>query len=349
MKISIGIGGSAVGAPLEMLRSIEFAQEAERLGVDSAWTAEGWGSDAVAPLAFLAARTERIQLGTGILQISARTPAMTAMTALTLAGLSGGRFVLGLGASGPLVVEGLHSTPYARPLARLRENIAIIRQAFRGEALSFAGEHYQLPIPDSDAKALRLGFPARAIPIYLASLAPKGLELTGELADGWLGTSFMPESAEAHFGALRRGAEAAGRSLTDLDLCAGGVVAISDDVDTLVAMRRRALAFTLGAMGSATTNFYFGAYCRAGFAEECAEVQRLWLAGDRAEAARQVPEAMVLRSGLLGSEAMIRERIRRYRDVGITTLRLDPHGRGIADRLDTLGRAIDWVRSETAP
>jgi F420-dependent oxidoreductase-like protein len=348
VKVSIGIGGAAVGSGLESLHAIEYAVEAERLGVDVAWTAEGWGTDAVAPLAYLAAKTRRMKLGTGILQVSARTPAMTAMTALTLDGLSEGRFLLGLGASGPQVVEGLHSTRFDRPITRLRENIELIRQAFRGERLQLDGHHYQLPTPGGQARAMRLGFKPRELPIYLATVAPKGLELTGELAQGWLGTSFMPEASEAHFEHLRCGASRAGRKLAEIDLCAGGAVAISDDVEGLIARRRPQLAFTLGAMGSEQTNFYFGAYSRAGFADACAEVQRLWLSGDREEAARQVPEAMILRSGLFGSEDMIRDRIRAYRDVGITTLRLDAQGKDMNERLETLGHAIDWVRAADA-
>jgi F420-dependent oxidoreductase-like protein len=324
---------------------VDYVLEAERLGVDVAWSAEAWGQDAVTPLAYLAARTSRIRLGTGIMQISARAPAMTAMTALTLATLSRDRFILGLGASGPQVVEGLHGVSFARPLERLRETIEIVRMAFRGERLEFRGKHLELPRPGGEGKALRLAQPPNPnIPIYLATLAPRSLELTGELADGWLGTSFVPERAETVFARIRAGAERAGRTLADLDLQVGGTVAFGDDPEPLVAPLRPALAFTLGAMGSRRHNFYNDAFKRAGFEEAATRVQELWLAGRRDAAASAVPDELVLAANLLGTEAMVRDRIRAYRDAGVGTLRLAPAGRTLEERLDTLGRAVDLVR-----
>lgn len=347
MRIAIGFGGPASGRRRDFEESVSFACEAERLGVDSAWSAEAWGMDAVAPLAFLAARTSRLRLGAGILQLSARTPSMTAMTALTLAAISGDRFLLGLGASGPQVVEGLQGVPFARPIERLREAIEILRMAFRGERLEYAGRHYRLPLPGGQGRALRLAQPANPrIPIYLASLSPAGLALCGEVADGWLGTSFTPEHADAHLRHLAEGAARAGRTLADLDLCVGAAVGFAADPEPLMRERKARLAFTLGAMGSATANFYNDAYRRGGYAEAAREVQSLWLAGRREEAAERVPDAMVLQSCMLGSEAVVRERIRRYRDVGITTLRLEPLGDDPRARLETLARAIDLVRSE---
>jgi F420-dependent oxidoreductase-like protein len=197
--------------------TVTYVQEAERLGVAVCFAPEAWGTDAVTPLAYLAARTERMVLGSGIMQISSRTPAMTAQTALTLAAVSGNRFILGLGVSGPQVVEGLHGQPFAHPLGRMRETIAIIRQAFAGERVSFQGQHFQLPRAGGEGKALRIDQPPNPhIPIYLATLAPRMLALTGELADGWLGTSFIPEGAAAYLDHLAAGAARAGRSLTDL-------------------------------------------------------------------------------------------------------------------------------------
>ena len=346
MRVSIGIAGPASGGSRDWAESVDFALEAERLGVDSAWSAEAWGRDAVSPLAWLAARTTRLRLGTGIMQISARVPAMTAMTALTLAEISGGRFLLGLGASGPQVVEGLHGAPFEHALGRLRETIEIVRLACRGARIEYRGRHFELPRPGGEGKALRLAVPPCPVPIYLATLAPKSLELTGELADGWLGTSFVPERAEAALAHLRVGAARAGRSLADLDLHAGGFVAFSDDVDALVRARKPMLAFTLGAMGSARRNFYNDAYRRAGYEAVAREVQALWLAGRRDEAAARVPDALVLASNLLGTEAMVRERIRAYRDAGITTLRVAPDGRTLAERIATLGRLMELVREE---
>lgn len=299
----------------------------------------------MAPLAFLAARTSRIRLGTGILQISARAPSMTAMTALTLAGITGGRFVLGLGASGPQVVEGLHGVPFAKPLQRLREHVEIVRLACRGEKLRYTGKHYVLPRPGGEGKPLRLSLPPQPdLPIYLATLGPPGLELTGEIADGWLGTSFVPEHADAFLPHLARGAARVGRTLADLDLQVGGSVEFGSDVERMVADRKPQLAFTLGAMGSQRHNFYNAAFRRAGYEDTAEEVQRLWLSGRRDEAAARVPDEMVLKSNLLGTDDMVRERIRRYSDAGVTTLRLAPVATTLAARIDTLARAVDLVR-----
>jgi F420-dependent oxidoreductase-like protein len=346
MKIAIAVGGAASGRKRDWEDQVAFVVEAERLGVDAVWTAEAWGHDAIAPLAFLAARTSRIQLGTGIMQISARTPSMTAMTALTMAAISDDRFTLGLGASGPQVVEGLQGQPFARPLTRMRETIDIVRQAFRGEKLRYQGKHHVLPRPGGEGVALRLSQPANTgIPIYLATLSPKALELTGELADGWLGTSFTPEAAQVFTDSITAGAARAGRTLADIDLQVGGSLQFGDDVQRMIDARKPGMAFSLGAMGSGRTNFYNDAYCRAGYSDAATEVQRLWLDGKREEAAKHVPDEMISRTSLLGSESAVTARLRAYRDAGINTLRLDAAGKTVADRLDTLGRALDLVRS----
>src|SRR5712692_9063222 len=197
MKLAIQFGVSTYTSSNEDWASaLTYAVEAERLGIDSAWTAETWGYDGATPLAYLAAKTTQLRLGTGILQIGARTPAMIAMTAMTLASLSSDRFMLGLGVSGPQVIEGWHGVSFARPLQRLREVVEIVRMVTRGERLVYHGEIYDLPLPGGEGKALVPGArPRPNLPIYLATLGPKSLELTGELADGWLGTSFMPEHA----------------------------------------------------------------------------------------------------------------------------------------------------------
>jgi F420-dependent oxidoreductase-like protein len=349
VRTAIGIGGAASGRSRHFEPVARFAVEAERLGVDAAWSAEAWGQDGVAPLAFVAARTTKLVLGTGILQISARAPSMTAMTALTLAALTHDRFILGLGASGPQVVEGLQGQSFARPLQRMRETVEIVRMALRGEKLEYAGEIHRLPRPGGEGKALRLAQPPNpSIPIYLATLSPKMLELTGELADGWLGTSFTPEHADAHLDHLRRGAEKVGRSLADLEICVQAAVGFASDPGPLIQSRKPYLAFTLGAMGSATTNFYNAAYQRGGFAAAAAEVQRLWLEGKREEAARRVPDEMVMQSSLLGTEDDVRERIRAYRRAGVGMLTLGPIGEGAAAQLDTLGRAVELVREVSA-
>ena len=327
-----------------------YAVEAERLGVDYAWSAESWGHDAVTPLAFLVAKTSRIKLGAGIMQAVARTPANLAMTAMTLASMSGGRFILGLGASGPQVVEGWHGVPFRKPIQRIRELIEIVRIVSSGERLIYDGQIYHLPLPGGEGKALKSGAqPQRNIPVYLATLSPKSLELTGEMADGWIGTSFIPEQAEeVFFQHIRAGAAKSSRTLADIDLQAGGAVAFSDDVDKLVARNRPGIAFTLGAMGSKEHNFYNAAFRRAGYEEEGIAVQRLWLEGKRKEAADLVPDEMVLAVNMLGTEAMVRDRIRAYRDAGVTTLRIHPDGRTLDERLATLGRALDLVKSVSA-
>jgi F420-dependent oxidoreductase-like protein len=346
MKISIGIGGPASGGRRDFDRQVTYVQEAERLGVDTVWSAEAWGQDAVTPLAYLAGKTERIRLGTGIMQISARVPSMTAMTALTLAALSDDRFILGLGASGPQVVEGLHGRSFNGPLTRMQETVDIIRLAFAGEKLEYHGKYHDLPLPGGEGKALRLAQPGNAnIPIYLATLGPKTLEYTGAAADGWLGTSFTPEHADAHLDHIRRGAQAAGRQLGDIDIQVGGTVAFGDDLDALVAPLRPGMAFTLGAMGSPKTNFYNEAYRRGGWEQTAAEVQQLWVAGQREEAAARVPADMIIQANLLGDEATVRQRLRAYRDAGVTTLRVQPAGDNMDERLSTLGRVMDMTKN----
>ena len=345
MKVSIGIGGAASGQRRDFDKQVEFVVEAEKLGVDTVWTAEAWGQDAITPLAYLAAKTEHIKLGTGILQISARTPSMTAMTALTLATISNDRFILGLGASGPQVVEGLQGRPFKAPLTRMRETIDIIKLAFAGEKLAYDGVYHQLPLPGGEGKALRLAQPGNDnVPIYLATLGPKTLEYTGAVADGWLGTSFTPEHADAHLEHIERGAEAAGRSLTDIDIQVGGTVAFGEDMDALVELLKPGVAFTLGAMGSPKTNFYNEAFRRGGWEDVAKEVQQLWVDGKREEAVARVPAEMVQQTNLLGDEATVRARVQAYKDAGVTTLRVQPMGEGLAARLETLGRVLDMAR-----
>jgi len=326
--------------------AVTYAVEAERLGIDMIWTAETWGYDGATPLAYLAAKTSRMRLGTGIMQIGARTPAMTAMTAMSLASLSDDRFILGLGVSGPQVMEGWHGVRFTRPLQRTRETIDIVRMVIRGERLIYHGQIYDLPLPGGEGKALvSSARPRPDLPIYLATLGPKSLELTGELANGWLGTSFIPEHASLFFDAIAAGATRAGRSLADLDLqVSAGVVAFSDDVQKLIAPRKPGLAFTLGAMGSREHNFYNDTYKRMGYADIAVEVQNLWLNKQRDAAAALVPDELVLKTNLLGTEAMLRERLRVYQAAGVTTLRVEPDGETLPERLSTLARLVELVK-----
>jgi len=345
MRVAISLGL----ANEDWATTSTYVVEAERLGVDCVWSAEAWGHDAVTPLAFLAARTSRTRLGTGIAQVGTRTPTLVAMTAMSLSAMSENRFILGLGVSGPQVIEGWHGIRFERPIQRMRETIEIVRRVVRGERVIYQGSVYQLPLENGEGKALRSAARARPdIPIYLATLTPKSLELTGELADGWLGTSFIPEHANVFLDHLAAGAARAGRSMSEIDLHAGGVVAFSDDLERLIARRKPGIAFTLGAMGSRRTNFYNGAYQRAGYVDIAVDVQRLWLEGRRDDAATRVPDELVLKTNLLGTDEMVRHRIRAYRDAGITTLRIDPEGSTLAQRLETLGRAVDLVKAVDA-
>jgi F420-dependent oxidoreductase-like protein len=330
--------------------ALTYAIEAERLGVDMAWSVEMWGYDGATPLAYLAAKTTRLHLGTGIMQIDARTPTMTAMTALSLAALSGNRFMLGLGVSGPQVMEGWHGVRFARPLQRTRETIDIVRMITRGERLTYHGEIYSLPLPGGEGKALvPMAHPQVNIPIYLATLGPKSLELTGERADGWLGTSFIPEHAALFFEHIAAGAARANRSLADIDLqVAAGSVAFSDDVERLIAPRKPGLAFTLGAMGSRQHNFYNDSYRRMGYADIATQVQDLWLKGDRQTATTLIPDDLVLKTNLIGTEEMVRERLRIYQTAGVNTLRVDPQGETLDERLANLGRLIELVKEVDA-
>jgi F420-dependent oxidoreductase-like protein len=345
MRVSVSVG-SAYYDGENWDDVVEYVQAADRLGVDTVWSAEAWGMEAVASLGYLAAVTDRIRLGSGIMQISARTPATTALTALSMAQISGDRFTLGLGVSGPQVAEGMHGDSFAQPLGRLREYVDIVRLGLSGERLRYEGQHYVLPRPGGEGKALKSAIrPYPDLPIYLATLGPKSLELTGEVADGWLGTSFIPEHADVLLDPIRAGAARAGRSLDDIDIQINAQLAVSDDVDRLIARARPGMAFTLGGMGSATTNFYNAAYSRAGYADVCGEVQRLWVAGDKAAAAAAVPEELVLSAYLIGSEDMVRERVKAYAAAGVNCLRIAPQGRTAADQIEHLEMAMELISS----
>jgi len=352
MKVAIGLGAPYASdiKDIQLENQVTYVVEAERLGVDSAWSAEAWGYDAVTPLAYLAAKTSRIRLGTGIMQIGARTPAMIAMTALSMATLTHDRFLLGLGVSGPQVMEGWHGVRFARPLQRTREVVEIVRMIARGERLSYNGEIYQLPLPGGEGKALIPDAQPRPnLPIYLATLGPKNLELTGELANGWIGTSFIPEHARIFFDSLEAGARKSGRSLSDLDLQVhAGAVAFSDDLENLLPPLKVPLAFYIGAMGSRQHNFYNEVFQRAGYTELARNVQELWLQGQRKAAIALIPDELVLKTNLIGGKEMVRERLRVHRRAGVTTINVAPLGQTLDERLDTLGQLLDLVNEINA-
>lgn len=326
--------------------TIELVVQAERLGIDSVWVPEYWAGDALTPLAFLAARTSTIRLATGIAQLGSRSPALLAMSGLSMQLLSHGRFILGIGTSGPQVMEGWHGVRYDQPLKRTRETIEIVRQVTAGRRLEYQGNVYRLPLPDSQGRPLRSPLPRQHIPIYVASLGPRNLRLTGELADGWIGNSFFPETADVFFDPIRQAAAAAGRTMAEFDLTVAVALEFTDEVEAAGRRHADGYAFTFGAMGSATDNFYNNAFERQGYGEDVRAVQRLWLAGEKAAARRRVPITIGLRTNLIGTDDIVKERLRLYRDAGVNTLRvgLQP---GAPNRIDgqlaDLARLLDLV------
>ncbi|NUT98726.1 MAG: LLM class F420-dependent oxidoreductase [Saccharothrix sp.] len=306
--------------------NLELAKEADRLGWSVVWAAEAYGSDVATVLAWVAAQTERIDIGSAIFQIPARTPAMTAMTAATLDTLSGGRFRLGLGVSGPQVSEGWHGVRFDKPLGRTREYVDIVNAALRREKLRYDGEHYQLPLPGGPGKALTLTVhPVREhIPVYLASVGPKNLELTGEIADGWLGVFFSPEHSAGSLEAIRRGREKAGKTMDGFDVVPTVPLVVGEDWRACADTVRPYAALYVGGMGSREKNFYNALAVRMGFADQAAEVQEKYLARDYQGAMSALPVEFLDSTSLLGTRERIAERMKVYAEAGVTTLTLSP-------------------------
>lgn len=331
-----------------------YAQEADRLGVHSLWTAEAWAHDAMTPIAFLTAKTKDLKFGTGITQVGTRTPALVAMTSQCLWGMSDGRFILGLGSSGPQVIEGWHGIPFRKPLARTRELVEICRKIFNGEVLEYEGEFHHLPLPvelggSGEGKALKPGAPPTPdLPIYIASLGPKNLEMTGAIADGWLGGSFIPEHAATFIDHIKHGAAQVGRDISHFDYAVGGSIHVTDDPEKLAETMKPAMAFSLGAMGSKAHNFYNDAYSRQGFADEAKEIQRLWLSGNRDAARAAVPTELVLATHVIGDRQQVVERLRLYRDAGVTTFRAGVPGETFAEKATHLEEIMDLMREVNA-
>lgn len=323
--------------------NLALAKQADELGYAVVWAAEAYGSDAVTVLSWIAAQTSRIDVGAAVLQIPARTPAMTAMTAATLDTLSGGRFRLGLGVSGPQVSEGWHGVRFASPLGRTREYVGIVRSALRRERLEFEGEHFTLPLPDGPGKALRLTVrPARKhIPLYLAAIGPKNLALTGEIADGWLPVFFSPAHAGEQLVQIRAGADAAGRSTDGFDVAPTVPLVVGDDWRACADAVRGYAALYLGGMGSREKNFYNQLACRMGFEAEAAEVQEKYLARDRAGAMAAVPLEFLDATSLLGPEERIAEKMTQFAEAGVTTLSVSPFGPDPAAALTTAVEALE--------
>lgn len=341
MRLGINLGYWTAGMNADHL---PVAQEADRLGYAVCWVAEAYGSDAPTVLGYLAAHTEHIDIGSAILQIPARAPAMTAMTAATLDALSGGRFRLGLGVSGPQVSEGWYGVRFDRPLARTREYVAIVRAALARQRLTYQGEHWTLPLPDGPGKPLRLSVhPVRDhIPLYIAALGPKNLQQTGEIADGVLLVLFAPEhAAETTLGPLRAGRARIGKDLHGFDIVPTVPMAVGDDVAALADQFRPYTALYVGGMGSRRQNFYHRLAQRLGYEREAAEIQERYLAGDKAGAAAAVPRQLVDTTTLIGPVARIADRMRAYAEAGVTTLSLAPAGRTGKERVAALRAGVE--------
>ncbi|MEM9034531.1 MAG: LLM class flavin-dependent oxidoreductase [Actinomycetota bacterium] len=327
--------------------SLEAVRDAERIGVESVWVPEAWMYDAVTPLGYLAAITDRMRLATAIVQLGARSPAMLAMSALALQAMSDGRFVLGVGTSGPQVMEGWHGVRFEKPLARTREEVEIVRTVAAGGRLQYDGKVHTLPLPDGQGRALRSPVAGAEIPIHIASIGPANLRLTGEIADGWIGTAFVAESADVFLDPIREGAGVAGRTLDDIELTVAAGLEFTDDIEEAGRRHAAGYAFTIGAMGSPSTNFYNQAFTRLGFGDAVEEVHRLWQAGEREAAGERVPIEIGLHTNLVGDDAAVSERLRRYRDAGVATLRVGVPG-DLADHLDDLARLVDLVSAVNA-
>jgi F420-dependent oxidoreductase-like protein len=331
------------GAATTAAQQLELAREAERLGYDSAWVAEAYGSDAATVLAWLAAQTSGIGLGSAVFQLPARSPAMTAMTAATLDQLSGGRFRLGLGLSGPQVAEGWHGQRFARPLARTRDYLSVVRLALERRRVAYQGETLELPLPDGPGKALRLTIgPAQPrLPVYLAAMGPKNLELAGELADGWLGFMFAPEHAAGFRAHLAAGAARAGRDLDGFDVAPHLQVHIADDLQAARDAMRPSLALYVGGMGSREHNFYTEQAVRYGFEGQARQVQAHYLAGDRAEAMAALPDELIDLITLCGPAGRVRERLAAHREAGVGTLIAAPAAFDHTERLNQLRKLAE--------
>ena len=326
MQLGINLGYQDWGKGLG--NAIKVAQHADRLGYDSAWTAEAYGTDAVTPLTWLMAHTERMKFGPAIMQMPARTPAMTAMTAATLDAMSGGRFLLGLGASGPQVAEGWHGQPYGKPLVRTREYVSIIREILKRETpLEHHGEHYDIPYSGADAtglgKPLKLILhPVRnEIPIYLAAIGPRNVSLAAEIADGWLPIFFSPYRYQDAFGgAVTAGLEKSGDASKPFDIAPTVTVMLGDDIEKLAGFVRPMIALYVGGMGARGKNFYNDLACRYGFEAEAKLIQDLYLDGKKQEAAAAVPLEMIDEVALIGPRERIADRLDAWKASGVGTL-----------------------------
>jgi F420-dependent oxidoreductase-like protein len=344
MRLGLNLGYWGAGTDRD---NVALAQAADRLGYSVVWAAEAYGSDAPTVLSWVAARTERIDIGSAVMQIPARTPACTAMTAATLDGLSGGRFRLGLGVSGPQVSEGWHGVRFERPLGRTREYVEIVRRALNRERLTYQGQHWTLPLPGGQGKPLRLTVhPVRdRIPVYLAAVGPRNLRLAGEIADGWLAIFYAPEHAADSVDQVRTGRRTVGLSMDGFDVVPTVPLVIGADVEACAEPVRAYSALYLGGMGSRTQNFYNQLAVRMGFADAAEKLQDLFLDHKPREAAAAVPFEFVDRTALIGPLDRIRDRLHAYAEAGVTTLSVTPMTRGLEQRVQSLQALADAVEA----
>jgi F420-dependent oxidoreductase-like protein len=336
VRLGVHIGYWGLG--LTAQQQLEIVQEAERLGYDSVWAAEAYGSDTATVLAWLAAGTTRIGLGSAIFQIPGRSAAMTAMTAATIDQLSNGRMRCGIGASGPQVAEGWHGQRYGRMLQRTREYVAVVRMALSRERVEFKGETLELPLPDGPGRSLKLTIAPvqERIPIYLAAIGPKNTALAGEIADGWIPTLFAPEHVAEFRTYLQEGADRAGKSLDGFDIAPTVNVLVTDDLASGRDAMRPYLALYIGGMGSRRQNFYNRLAIRYGFEEAAKTVQDLYLDGKREEAGAALPDELIDLVTLCGPKDHVRERLAVYRDAGVGTLMVTPMAWTAEERLSQL-------------
>ena len=343
MRLGLNLGYWGMGNDAD---NLVLAQEADKQGYAVVWAAEAYGSDTATVLSWIAAQTSTIDIGSAVFQIPARTPAMTAMTAATLDTLSGGRFRLGLGVSGPQVSEGWHGVRFDKPLQRTREYHDIVRMALRRERVRYDGQFFTLPLPDGPGKALTLTVhPVREyLPMYLAAIGPKNLELAGELFDGWLAIFFSPEFADELKASILAGRQKAGKTLDGFDICPTVPVVIGDDLQECAAPVRAYASLYVGGMGSREKNFYNRLAVRMGYEEAAAEVQDKYLARDYAGAAAAVPFDFIDKTSLIGPRDRIRGRLQAYVDAGVGTLTLAIYAGSLQERLETVRTMAEILR-----
>ncbi|MCX8564302.1 LLM class F420-dependent oxidoreductase [Mycolicibacterium mucogenicum] len=345
--MKIGLGINYAGGFKEVVAEVA---DLEKAGLDVVFVPEAYSFDAISALGYLAAATERVELASGVLQLYTRTPTLTAMTAAGLDYVSDGRYILGLGASGPQVIEGFHGVPYDSPIGRTREVVEICRKVWRRERLAFQGKHYTIPLPEGQGtglgKSLKLiNHPVRErIPVLLAALGPKNVELAAEIAEGWQPIFYLPEKAKDVWGdALEAGYAKRDASLPPMDIYAGPALAIGDNVEGMREFIKPHIALYIGGMGAKGKNFYHNVATKYGYGAEADRIQELYLAGDKEGAAKVVPDELVRDISLIGSREFVKERVAAFREAGVTVLNVVPMGATTADRVKLIEELRELV------